>query len=246
VIHVQATDTNGCSSVRPLRLTLCHGTCSTFIAGTCPPNRSPGDVSTGIESIDNGTAVSEGISISIGLGQQDPYNGAGHLYIVAGRPYSTMWLPYKISYPFGYTGVRNVAEANEMLDYHLQWQAPAVVADVSEVTGTSYTIRLYDSSAVDEESTNASGVVTFDDSPFKTIVIDKPGSDTNELRVTTIVGGTSNSVTYTFLTNGIQLERQGGRVDRATTDLSETNTVRTVTRTVEDNVASVFQSTIEV
>ena len=96
------------------------------------------------------------------------------------------------------------------------------LANVVTNSSSEYEIQFFKSSDVTSFS---GGLYQFTNSPFSTIAVERPGGDTNKLRLTEITGGTERVFDYAWATNGWNLwSGDGLRLDTVTTEWSQTNT----------------------
>ena len=175
-------------------------------------------------SVENGS-----VDVKLDLGWSLVHDTAGFLQIHEDYPTIDLATPHKLRYNFLRPNVETITNSQGLR----QLRAPTVLANVVTNTAQKYTVELYNPTNVLTKGVD--GYYGLTNTPYRQFVIENPSGDTNKLRVTETYDGDSWIFEYAWLTNGWQLDSGGGlRRETKITELSETNTLKTVNTTVQE------------
>ncbi|MDB6020105.1 MAG: hypothetical protein JWR19_4594, partial [Pedosphaera sp.] len=187
-----------------------------------------------------GAQVVDGsVDIKIPLGWSMLGDTAGYMYIKESDPTNSLATPGALRYNFIRPDVEVYTNGSGDLT---QIKAPEELANIVVSNTYCYAIQIF----------NLTNVVSFTNggyrltnSPFRTISITNLNADTNQLQITdSSSGGTSYVYNYAWTNGGWVLTSGNGlRTEAKAVVWSQTNTIRTVTTTIQQGTNSpVFQS----
>ncbi len=207
-VLVQASDSTGVCFEQPLELV----ECSSCASGSCPA----GGFSADLGSVD----------VKIGLGWAPAGNTAGYLHIKESAPTNAIATPKALHYDF----VRPQVEVYSNSYGLYQVRSPETFVNVITNSISKYSIQLF--SATNITNPPMTGPYTPPSTPYRTLTVENPSGNTNEVLVTDSNDGSTYD--YTWQGNGWLLATGNGlRNELKTTVVSSTNNaIYIVTNTV--------------
>jgi RHS repeat-associated protein len=201
----------------PLDLVECPADC----AG-CPNN--------GGFSVNNSS-----VDVKIGLGSALLGTTAGYLHIKEASPTNTLCTPKGLHYDFRRPEVSTFTNAQWMF----QLQAPQVFVNIITNSATKYSIQLWNPANVGAWTNGGYNLLN---TPYRTITVESPGGNTNEVLLTDSNDGSTYD--YTWQGTGWLLDTDSGLRKELRTNSTSGN-ITVVTTTISTGSASPVFSKIE-
>lgn len=222
-------------------VTIVNGTCgqgTLDLIPPCPGNAGSGNESCPSCSISAVSANNSCIDVKIGLGWDLIGNTAGYLQIYTNLPSGVLGTPAGLQYNFQRGDIRVVTNAQGLS----QVITPQVVADIETNSSSSYSIYLYSPTNVVLNPSTSNGY-TLTNYLYRTITVEQPGGNTNDLLIIDSNGQTNE---YAWQGNGFLLTSGGGirnvlKTGTNSTDGTFTTNTTTVYATGGSNVSSTVQ-----
>ena len=222
-INISAIDpVSGTCSTQPLKLidACSNGGCSACQAG-------------------GGLSVANNcLAMKLNLGWALEGNTADYLQVKAYTPSATIATPAGLHYDFQHTDVEVYTNANGLC----QIKAPQMFVNIITNSSSKYSIQLYNLTNVLSDPVNSGGYYALANSPYRTISVENPGGNTNEV----VIADSNDSATYDFIwqTNDWLLVSGGGLRSELKSTIT-TNALVITTTTIATGSNTPVQTKIE-
>jgi len=215
-----ATDVaGGTCTKQPLKLVDCS-------SGGCASCQAGGGLSIGNNCVE----------MKLNMGWAVEGNSADYLQIKEYYPSAAIATPATLHYDFQHSDVQ--VYSNSLGLY--QVKAPQMFANIVTNSSIEYSIQLYDLTNVIGGANN--GYYQLTNSPYRTITVENPSGNTNEVLITDSNDGSTYD--FTWQTNGWLLNSGGGlRSELKSAVTTNNNTI--VTTTVSTGSSQAVQTKIE-
>lgn len=219
-VSIEATDAYGECTMQQLKLVDCS-------SSGCSACQGGGDL-----SVNNGC-----VEMKLNLGWSMEGNTADYLHIKEYTPSSTIATPSLLHYDFQHTDVQ--VYSNSLGIY--QVKSPRMLVNIVTNSSCKYSIQLYNLTNIVGGANR--GFYQLTNSPYRTVTVENPGGNINEVVFTDSNDGSTYD--FTWQANGWLLTSGGGLRNELKTTIN-TNGVSVVTTTIYTDLASPVQNKIEV
>jgi len=221
-INVTATDpVGGTCCTQPLKLVNCS-------SGGCAACQAGGGLSVGNNCVE----------LKVGLGWALEGNTADYLHIKEESPSAAIATPADLHYDFHHVDVEVYTNSSGLA----QIKTPQMFVNIVTNSSSEYSILFYNLTNVLSDPINNGGYYLLTNSPYRTITVQNPSGNTNEVLMTDSNDGSTYD--FTWQTNGWLLTTGGGLRNELRTTVSSNN-LSIVTTTISTGSSAPIQTRIE-